>query len=146
MARIETILQRKGTDVLTAEPTARVLDAALLMNEHRVGAVVVTQAGRVVGMFTERDVLRRVVAKCADPAALTLNEVMTRDVVTTSPADSVEEARTTFMDRRIRHLPVVDSDGTLRGLVSIGDLNAYELSGQKVRVQALEEYLYGGAA
>ena len=146
MSRIESILAHKGAQVVTAEPTGTAMDAAMLMNEHRIGALVVVEAGRVVGMFTERDVLRRVVAKRLDPAEVALRDAMTTDVVCCHPDTRIDEARSVFMDCRIRHLPVVDQDGGLLGMVSNGDLNAHELHGSKAQVAALEEYLYGGAA
>ncbi len=146
MPTITDILERKGGQVTTVEPTTLVIDAATMMNDAKIGAVVVVQAGKVVGMFTERDVLRRVVAERVDPATVTVADVMTKKIVSCNPDTRIEVAQTTFMEKRIRHLPVIDSQGQLRGLVSIGDLNAYELSGHQVRVQALEEYLYGGAA
>ena len=145
MPRVSLLLDRKGTDVTTIEPSARVIDAATLMNRRRIGALVVVDAGRVVGMFTERDVLRRVVAERLDPAAVSVGEVMTRDVVWCSPDDGLEQARKLFMQRRVRHLPIIDEAGHLAGLISIGDLNAHDLTGTKVHVQALEAYLYGAA-
>ncbi|MEM1097410.1 MAG: CBS domain-containing protein [Planctomycetota bacterium] len=145
MPRVTELLHRKGTDVTTIEPSARVIDAATLMNRRRIGALVVVEAGRVVGMFTERDVLRRVVAERLDPAAISVSEVMTRDVVSCIADDGMDHARKLFMQQRVRHLPVLDERGHLAGLISIGDLNAWDLTGTRVHVQALEEYLYGAA-
>ena len=119
MSRIETILARKGGQVVTAEPAGTVLDAAMLMNEHRIGALIVVEGGRVVGMFTERDVLRRVVAKRLDPAEVALRDAMTTDVVCCHPDTRIDEARSVFMDCRIRHLPVVDAnDGGFLGVLT----------------------------
>ncbi|MEO1237168.1 MAG: CBS domain-containing protein [Planctomycetota bacterium] len=126
-------------------PTVRVLDAAKLMNQHKIGALVVTHHGRVRGIFTERDVLRRVVAECRDPQDLRIESVMTDRVVTCRAETEIDEARSLFMTRRIRHLPVVDADDRLVGLISIGDLNAWQLNGQECKIAALEEYLYGVA-
>jgi CBS domain-containing protein len=120
-----------------------VLQAALLMNEHRVGALVVVEDGRVVGMFSERDVLQRVVAQRKDPEAATVGEVMTAAVVCCSPETSVDEARGVMRDRRIRHLPVVEADGRLLGLISIGDLNAHLQAAQEQTVFLLSEYIQG---
>lgn len=145
MPRVTALLERKGSDVTTIEPSARVIDAATLMNRRRIGALVVVEAGRLVGMFTERDVLRRVVAERLDPAAVTVGEVMTRDVVACRQDDGLAEARQLFMNKRVRHLPILDDNERLAGLISIGDLNAWELTGTRVHVQALEEYLYGAA-
>ena len=94
-------------------------------------------------MFTERDVLRRVVGERRDPAATTVADVMTVEVVCCTPETTIEEARGAMMNRRIRHLPVVDGDRRLHGLISIGDLNAWHLDTQEQTIHLLNEYLYG---
>jgi CBS domain-containing protein len=145
MARVREVLERKGTHVLTIDPAASVLEAALLMNEHRVGSLVAVEGGRVVGMFTERDVLVRVVGGRRDPEATRVAEVMTAAVVCCSPETTLDEARGVMRDRRIRHLPVADADGRLLGLVSIGDLNAQLQAAQEQTVFLLTEYIQGRA-
>src|SRR5262245_24443076 len=110
MATVNDILADKGSQVFTTGKSATVLEAALVMNEHRIGALVVLEDGRVAGMFTERDVLRRVVAERRDPVATPVAEVMTHEVVVCTPATPLEEARGVMKNRRIRHLPVVDGD------------------------------------
>ena len=143
MASVRDILATKGSQVLTIGKDATVLEAALLMNEHRVGALVVTEAGRIVGMFTERDVLRRVVGERRDPVTTPVSTVMSTEVVCCTPETSVEEARGAMKNRRIRHLPVADGDGKILGLISIGDLNAYQTTSQEHTIYMLHEYLYG---
>jgi CBS domain-containing protein len=143
MVTVQELLGRKGSHVITVGADATVLDAALVMNEHRVGAVVVVDEGKIQGMFTERDVLRRVVGERRDPTQTAVSEVMTRDVFCCTPQTSLEEARGTMKNRRIRHLPVVDGDNRLLGLISIGDLNAHEATAQEQTIHLLQEYLYG---
>jgi CBS domain-containing protein len=143
MAQVREILERKGSHVLTIGPAATVLQAALLMNEHRVGALVVVEGGRVAGMFTERDVLKRVVGERRDPEATQVADVMTSSVFCCSPDTTVDEARGVMRDRRIRHLPVADADGRLLGLISIGDLNAQLQAAQEQTVFLLHEYIQG---
>ena len=143
MAQVRELLERKGGHVLTIGPTASVIQAALLMNEHRVGSLVVVEDGRVVGMFTERDVLQRVVAGRRDPEGTRVSEVMTSSVVCCPPETTVDEVRGVMRDRRIRHLPVVDADGRLLGLISIGDLNAQLQAAQEHTVVMLTEYIQG---
>jgi CBS domain-containing protein len=145
MSNVRDLLQRKGTQVYTIDPAADVLQAALVMNEHRVGALVVLDEGRVVGIFTERDVLRRVVAERRDPTRTRVAEVMTAEVVCCSPETGTDEARGAMRDRRIRHLPVADADGRLLGLVSIGDLNAELQADQEQTLFFLREYIGGRA-
>ena len=145
MAQVRDILKHKGTQVATVGPSATVLAAATLMNEQRIGSLVVLDGGRIVGMFTERDVLRRVVGEQRDPVRTKVEEVMTTDVFSCTPQTSVDEARAAMRDRRVRHLPVVDGEGDLAGMVSIGDLNAHLAASQEQTIFLLNEYLYGRA-
>ena len=143
MATVTAILEVKGPHVLTIGREATVLQAALLMNEHKVGALVVTDGEHITGMFTERDVLRRVVGEQRDPTSTPVAEVMTTEVACCTPETTLEEARGAMKNRRIRHLPVTDGDGRLRGLISIGDLNAYQMTSQEQTIHMMHEYLYG---
>jgi CBS domain-containing protein len=145
VTRVRDLLDRKGSHVWTIGPTATVLEAALAMNEHRIGALVVTDGNRVVGIVTERDVLQRVVAERRDPSSARVADVMTAEVICCSPATTVEEARGAMRDRRIRHLPVADGDGQLAGLISIGDLNALLQADQEQTIFLLHEYILGRA-
>lgn len=145
MANVSDILQRKGSKVYAIGPGASVLEAATKMNDDKVGALVVCDGFRVVGIVTERDMLRRVVAKRHDPAKLKVAQVMTEKVICCQPGTHVDEVRNIFMSRRIRHMPVVAEDDAIMGLISIGDLNAWDLDGQEVTIHYLREYLYGAA-
>lgn len=145
MSTVSNILEQKGSQVLSIGPDATVLDAALLMNEHKIGALVVIDQGRVAGIVTERDVLRRVVAERHDPADVKVSTVMTREVMCCRPDTEVQEAKQVCMAKRIRHLPVVEDDKQLVGMISIGDLNAWNLSSQQSTIAYLHEYLYGQA-
>jgi len=143
MATVREILVKKGSGVLTTGKQSTVLEAAILMNEHKVGALVVLEGGRIAGMFTERDVLRRVVGQLRDPATTPVAEVMTSEVVCCRPDTSLEEARGSMMMRRIRHLPVIDDQEEMVGLISIGDLNAHERTSHEQTIYLLQEYVYG---
>jgi CBS domain-containing protein len=143
MSTVRDILASKGDRVLAIGPHATVLEAARLMNREKVGALVVHEQDRAVGMFTERDVLMRIVAEQRDPAAVTVGQAMTQPVACCRPDTTVEEARTVMRNRRIRHLPVVDEQQRLLGLISIGDLNAWRLDGQEKTIYFLSEYIYG---
>lgn len=135
-----------GVDgVIAVHRDASALDAAILMNEHRVGAVVVVDyAGRVVGMFTERDVLTRIVAARRDPQQTFVDQAMTPDPVTCTPRTPIEDLRRVMKERRVRHVPVVDEEGVAIGLVSIGDLNAHSARELHDTVVYLEEYISRG--
>ncbi len=143
MATIDQILHGKGSHVLTVGGNATVREASLIMNDHHVGALVVTDGGRIAGIFSERDVLRRVVAADRDPGTTRVVEVMTREVIRCRLTTTTGEARALFRDRRIRHLPVEDDAGRAIGLVSIGDLNAFESTDRERTLNSLQEYLYG---
>lgn len=143
MATVRTLLQGKGSTVVSVSRDATVLDAAILMNQHKIGALIVRDGDRLEGIFTERDVLRRIVAARLDPAQIRVGDVMTTDVIVCEGDCSIEDARNIFRNQRIRHLPVVDREGRLEGMISIGDLNAYQLNGQETTIHYLEEYIYG---
>jgi len=145
MPTVRDILAAKGPHVQSIGPGASVLDAALVMNEHKIGSLVVTDGGRLVGMITERDLLQRVVAARRDPAATPVREVMTAEVVCGRPETTLEEARGVMKNRRIRHLPVTDAEDRLLGMVSIGDLNAHQARDHEVTIHVLQEYIHGRA-
>jgi len=145
MSTIRHLLETKGSQIFTIRPTESVLEATQVMNKRGVGALVVMDGRRVVGMLTERDVLRRVVGEELMPAAVRVEEVMTRDVICCSPDTPIDEASGILRDKRIRHLPVCNEEGKLIGLISIGDLNAYHASSQQAQIHFLNEYVYGRA-
>ena len=145
MNTVKSILADKGGHVWSVGPGATVLEAAVLMNEYKIGALAVMDGGRLVGIFTERDVLRRVVGEGRNPAATRVADVMTAELVCCGPETTLEEARGVMKNRRIRHLPVLEGDGRLMGLVSIGDLNARMEHAQEHHIHLLHEYIYGYA-
>jgi CBS domain-containing protein len=143
MSTVRDILARKGSHVQSIGPDATVLDAALLMNDHKIGSLVVSDGGRLVGIITERDLLVRIVASRRDPAATSVRDVMTSELLCGRTDTTLDEARGVMMNRRIRHLPIVDEDDHLLGLVSIGDLNAHLAHDQEVTIHVMEEYIHG---
>ena len=143
MATVREILRRKGAHVFTVGKEATVLEGALLMNEHKIGSLVVIDDDRVVGIFTERDILQRVVGEERDPRRTPIGDVMTTEIVCCCPDTTIDEARGAMKNRRVRHLPLVDDDHRLLGVISIGDLNAYETSDHEHTIYLLQEYLYG---
>jgi CBS domain-containing protein len=143
MSLVQDILTRKGAQVMTVGPDVNVLDAAQLMNEHKIGALLVVVDQRILGIFTERDVLRRIVAEERAPAQTRVGDVMTNEVVVCKLQTNLDEARGAMKNRRIRHMPVVDDNGILIGLISIGDLNAFDAHNKEVTIHFLEEYIHG---
>lgn len=141
MATVQRILDVKGAEVVTSGPDDTVLDSARLMNEHGIGGVVIVDGGNVVGVFTERDVLRRVVGAQLDPGGTRLRDVMTAPVLTCTPDTQVDECRAIVTARRVRHLPVV-KDGVLCGLITSGDILAHQLREQQEAIDYLNSWVH----
>lgn len=144
MPTVRDVLAAKGSVVHTIEPESTVLEATQKMNAHKLGALLVVHQGHVVGIFTERDVLRRVVAEQRNPSTCTVAEVMTANVICVSCESDLDEVSAIMKDRRIRHVPVVDRNG-VHGMISIGDVNAAYASNQEAQITFLNEYIYGRA-
>lgn len=143
MPSVYDVLQHKGYDVHCVRPGDTVLDAVRLMNRMRCGAVVVEERERVLGVFTERDVLRRVVGELRDPMTTPVRDVMTDEVLTIAPDADLGDVARIMQHRRVRHLPVVDAAGRLMGVISIGDVNAVHASQQEATIQQLNDYVFG---
>lgn len=140
MATAGQFLDTKGHDVVSLPPTATALEAAQHMNEHRIGSVLVVDGDTMVGIFTERDVLRRVVAESRDPAATALSDVMTRKVAYAGPDTTLDEIRRVMREARIRHMPVLENN-RVTGMISIGDLNKAENARHVETIKYLEQYM-----
>lgn len=141
MANVEKLLKQKGDGVVTMGCDASVLEAAMLMNDHHIGGVVVVADGKPVGIFTERDILARVVAAKRDPEHTQVREVMSTPVAVAGLQSSLDELREVMREKRIRHIPIVEND-QLVGIVSIGDLNLIERQKQAETIRYLEQYMY----
>jgi CBS domain-containing protein len=145
MPTAKDILLLKGANVASIHPDASVFQAAVLMDEQKIGALLVMEDGSMVGIFSERDILRRVVAQGRDAATTLVRDVMTAEVACCRLHTTLEEASGVMKNRRIRHLPVVDDNDGLLGLISIGDLNAYQNNAQEQTIHLLHQYIYGQA-
>jgi CBS domain-containing protein len=144
MGTVQEILRSKGDrPVHSIGHHETVLAAIGVMNRHSIGAIVVTEGSRMAGIFTERDVLRRVIGEERSPATTPIADVMTRDVVICAPDTTIDDVRSIMKQRRVRHVPVIDEAGNVAGLISIGDLNAWHLNHQEVEIHYLNEYLHG---
>jgi CBS domain-containing protein len=131
MASVREILSRKDS----------VTEAARLMNEHGIGGLVVREGDTVVGMFTERDILRRVVAAELDPAQVDVGTVMTTPVMSVRPDARLEECAALVTEKRIRHIPVMDG-ASLVGIVTSGDILAFQVQEQRDTIKYLNSYVY----
>ena len=140
--RIRDILHRKGEDVYSVGPLATVIEAVNTMNDHHVGSVLVCEGGEPIGVFSERDVLVRVVAAHRDPRQTLVRDVMTTRLYTATPNDTLLEVMRLMTDRRCRHVPVMEGD-RLIGLVSIGDLTKATQYDLRQEVRELSTYIGG---
>jgi CBS domain-containing protein len=141
--RITTILSRKGSDIWAVPPDASVYSAIELMAEKQIGALLVTEERKLVGIMSERDYARKVILKGRSSKDTFVYEIMTPSPVTVDPCATVHDAMQLMTARRIRHLPVVDKDGTLAGMLSIGDLVNWIISSQDEHIEHLEHYITG---
>ena len=140
--RIRDVLRSKGEYVYSVGPLTTVIDAVEMMNDHRLGAVLVIEADRPVGIFSERDVLVRVVAAQRDPRRTFVREVMTTRLHTAELDDSILDVMKLMTDRRCRHIPIMQADRLL-GLVSIGDLTKATQHNLRQEVRELSSYIGG---
>ncbi len=141
MKSVAQMLGLKSTGVISINPNATVLDALKLFAQKNVGAVLVMDGPRVVGMVSERDYARKVALKGKSSSATPVNEIMTREVVFVTPAHTNEECMALMTEKRIRHLPVIDNDRVV-GVLSIGDLVKDIISEQQFTISQLERYIH----
>ncbi|HKY95408.1 MAG TPA: CBS domain-containing protein [Kiloniellales bacterium] len=139
---VSDILKAKGSTVVTAPPTLGVTDALAILNEKRIGSILIMESGAIVGILSERDVVRAL-AK-SGPACLEgpVSAMMTRKVVTCSPQQSIAEVMQIMTEGRFRHVPVV-AGGRLAGMVSIGDVVKWRLEETEEEVRQMTAYVAG---
>ncbi len=140
---VSALIERKGSAVHAVASTITIADAVAEMNKHRIGCILVIDAGRIAGIFTERDVLRRVVGAGVDPKTVRVADVMTKDVHTIPPDTTVEQTMVLFAERHCRHIPVV-ANGQLKGLISIGDISRWVAETSRAEADHLKNYIAGG--
>lgn len=140
--RLITILDDKGHSIYTTSPDLSVFECAKQMNDLKVGALLVMQNKKLVGIVSERDITRKLIGCNCDISKYCVNDIMSKDVLTVSPTMSVTEAMRLITDKRIRHLPVIDN-GTVIGMVSIGDLTRWVMLAQEGVISNLTKYIQG---
>jgi CBS domain-containing protein len=139
---VAAILTSKGPEVVSARPDQTLEAAAKLMSERRIGAVLVREGDEVVGILSERDIVRAVAAHGAAALGMPIASAMTREVVFGQPADTVGKVLALMTERRIRHLPVKDG-GRLIGLVSIGDVVKKRIEDVEQEAEGLRAFVHG---
>ncbi|HEY4299261.1 MAG TPA: CBS domain-containing protein [Candidatus Didemnitutus sp.] len=140
---IATLLERKGGSVHVVPTTVTVLEAVQEMNRHKIGSVLVMNGHRLAGIFTERDVLLRVVGAELEPMTTPITKVMSSNVITVTPETTVQQVMDLFAERRCRHLPVMRG-GEVIGLISIGDVSRWVANMHRAEAESLRQYISGG--
>jgi len=142
---VSTLLHHKGAIVWNISPEATVFDAIQLMADKNIGAVPVMSRGRLAGIFTERDYTRKIALAGKTSKQTLVKEIISSDVVTVPPDESVEECMRLMTEHRIRHLPVMQNDEMV-GIISIGDLVNWIISMQETTIAQMESYIGSGLA
>lgn len=140
---VSALLQEKETTLRWVSPNVTVQEAVTLMNQQKIGCVLILEHDQLVGIFTERDVLTRVVGGNLDPKLTPIAQVMTTSPRTVTPDTLLEDVMTMISERRVRHLPVL-AGGRVIGLISIGDINKWLVRNLQVEAETLRNYVAGG--
>jgi len=140
MRTVRHLLEAKAPEIFAVRPDAPVLDAVRQMAEKHVGALLVMEAGQLVGIVSERDYARKVVLQGRSSSDTPVRDIMTSQLVTVGPTDTTDHCMQVVTERRIRHLPVVDGD-VVMGVVSIGDLVKAVIEDQQLELAQLQRYI-----
>ena len=138
----QIITAKEHKNIISIAPNRPVFDALVILAEYKIGALAVLDGDRLVGIFSERDYAREVILKGRSSKTTTVSEVMSSNVISVTPNTTVEEAMSIMSDKRIRHLPVLDSDIML-GMLSIGDVVKETIAYQQRLIKELESYIRG---
>jgi CBS domain-containing protein len=139
---VSRILERKGSSVWSIAPEAMVYDAIKLMAQRNVGALLVLENDKLIGIISERDYTRKVILQGKSSKETSVREIMTQELVTAEPNDNIAECMRVITERRVRHLPVLEGS-KLIGVVSVGDLLKWLISEQDAAIDHLEKYITG---
>jgi CBS domain-containing protein len=143
MKTVSCILKTKSNTTFSISPGTTVYKALEMMVDKNVGALLVTENGRILGLFTERDYARKVILKGKSSKETLIREIMIKDPVTITPNHTIDECMRLMTTRYIRHLPVVEND-TIVGIISMGDLVKQIMEDQKFLIDHMEHYITGG--
>lgn len=142
MTTVRHILQEKGAAVWTVPPDASVRDAITMMNENNIGLVLIVKADELVGIVSERDVARKIILRDKSSVTTPVKDIMTTDITTVTPDQSIDACMTLMTGKHIRHLPVMDGK-KLAGLVSIGDVVKATILEKEQLIKELQNYISG---
>lgn len=140
---VAAVLKRKGNRIVSAAPADTVAAIARLLTEHRIGAVlVVEEDGRPVGILSERDIVRAIARDGASALSRPASDLMTRELITGRPTDTVADLMAVMTDRRIRHIPILE-EGRIVGVISIGDVVKARIDDAELEVESLRGFVAG---
>ena len=142
MKTVNQLLETKGAAIVSVSPDTKVIDALRVMAEREIGAVLIVDGGRLVGIMSERDYARKVVLKGKSSQEIYVRDIMTERVVYVRPQQTVPDCMALMTNKRVRHLPVLDGE-RLVGILSLGDLVKETISEQEFIIQQLENYIHG---
>ena len=140
MATVKQLLETKDNNVWAISPEATVFNGLEVMAEKNIGALLVTRDNKLVGIFSERDYARKVILKGKASKDITIGELMTTEVVYTTPEDSIDACMALMTAKHIRHLPIIKND-SLIGLITLGDVVKQIISSQEFKIKELEKYI-----
>ena len=144
MSRVREVLSVKGDQVHAISETSTVLEAVKKMHELKIGSLVVMgENAAPCGMITERDVLRRIATVGDDLSNVAVGEVMTRSVIVCRPDDPIDKVRSIMKNQYVRQLPVVDDEGSVIGIVSLGDVSAHLIAEEATEIHHMHDYIQG---
>jgi CBS domain-containing protein len=143
MKTVKHLLRTKGNDVLSVAPDTAVFEALRLMAEKNVGAVLVLEGEELVGIFSERDYARKVILKGKSSKETLIREIMSVHVLYVRPEQTIEDCMALMTDKRVRHLPVLDEERRVVGVISIGDVVKDIISEQEFIIEQLQNYITG---
>jgi CBS domain-containing protein len=141
--KVADILRRKGANVVSIAPDASVIDVLHVMEEKNIGSVVVMDGAHYKGIVTERDYSRKVILKGKNSSDTLVSEIMTTDLPSVSPDDSIDKCMELMSNKHIRYLPVFDSGAKLAGIISMSDVVGAKLIRQQETISPLEKYISG---
>jgi CBS domain-containing protein len=140
---ISTVLKQKGSEIWFIDPEATVYEALEILSNRGIGALLAMRDGALLGVLSERDYARRVILKGRSSKGTKVSEIMSSPVITVGPDCSVDEAMRLMTENRVRHLPVKSEDGSISGLVSLGDLVKWIITSHEKTIEQLENYIGG---
>ncbi len=140
MGKVRDILKTKGKAVFSVEPTIMVYQAIEQMCDKNIGGLLIVENGNLVGIFTERDYARKLILKGKSSKDTPISELMTKNPITVTPDNTIEECMNIMSGKRFRHLPVIE-DNHLTGMISIGDVVKHIIEEQKSIIEHLEHYI-----